>query len=143
MPPRTNSAKRWAQAGALPLLIAAACVLLLCGGYGGRQVWPWFVLIAAGLGALARWGLIEAKAHHSVEGALLAALGTLALTQVTGGLRSPLYPLMYLLGAGYVLALPLAQAVPLVAALIGLDAALFAPVIRTQWPLLLSHASFT
>ena len=123
---------------ALPVLIAACGVLLVCGGFRGRQLWPWLALVAAGLGALARWGLNESKARHSVEGGLLAAVGTLALAQV----YAPLYPLMYLLGAGYVLALPLRLAVPLVAALIGLDAALVVDF-RTQWPILLSHASFT
>ena len=123
---------------ALPVLIATCGVLLVCGGFRGRQLWPWLALVAAGLGALARWGLNESKARHSVEGGLLAAVGTLALAQV----YAPLYPLMYLLGAGYVLALPLRLAVPLVAALIGLDAALVVDF-RMQWPILLSHASFT
>jgi diguanylate cyclase (GGDEF)-like protein len=101
------------------------------------------VLIAAGLFAIARWGMApQAPARHSVEGALLAALATLALTQATGGLWSPLYPLMYLLAAGYMLALPLRLSVPMVAALIALDGVLFAPVLKTQWPLFLSHASF-
>ena len=144
MPPPIKRAKRWAQAGALPVLLAVAAVLLVTGAFAAPRVWPWLVLIAAGLGALLRWGLSQTTpAHHAVEGALLAAVSTLALTQATGSLGSPLYPLLYLLAAGYVLALPLRLAVPLVAALIGLDAALFAPVLRAQWPLLLSHASFT
>ena len=129
---------------ALPLLIAAGAVLLLCGAFAAPLVWPWLVLIAAGIGALLRWGMAErTPPHHALECGLLAAVSTLALTQATGGLFSPLYPLMYLLGAGYVLALPLPLAVPLVTALIGLDAALFAPVLRTHWPHFLAHASFT
>ena len=144
MPPRAPRAKRWLQAGALPLLLAGAAVLLVHGAFAAPHVWPWLLLIAIGLGALLRWGLSEATPlHHAVEGALLAAVSTLALTQATGGLWSPLYPLMYLLGAGYLLALPLPVSLPLLAALVGLDAALFAPVLRSQWPLLLSHASFT
>ena len=144
MPPNIPRAKRWPKDGALPLLLALISVLLVCGGFAEPRVWPWLVIIAAGIGALARFGIAQqTPARHAVEGALLAALSTLALTQATGGLASPLYPLMYLLGAGYVLALPLPLSVPLVAALIALDAALFAPVLPAQWPLLLSHASFT
>src|SRR5258708_16186567 len=143
MPPPTKRAKRWAQAGALPLLLAVSGVLLVCGGFAAPLVWPWLVLIAAGLSAIARWGIApQTPARHSVEGALLAALATLALTQATGGLWSPLYPLVYLLAAGYMLALPLRLSVPMVAALIALDGALFAPVLKTQWPLFLAHASF-
>jgi diguanylate cyclase (GGDEF)-like protein len=143
MPPPTKRAKRWAQAGALPLLLAVSGVLLVCGGFAAPLVWPWLVLIAAGLFAIARWGIApQTPARHSVEGALLAALATLALTQATGGLWSPLYPLVYLLAAGYMLALPLRLSVPMVAALIALDGALFAPVLKTQWPLFLAHASF-
>ncbi|MGZ6143137.1 MAG: diguanylate cyclase, partial [Myxococcales bacterium] len=70
------------------------------------------------------------------EGALLAAVATLALAQA----YAPLYPLMYLLGAGFVLALPLPFSVPLVIALIGLDAAL---LLKASWPVWLSHAAFT
>jgi diguanylate cyclase (GGDEF)-like protein len=50
----------------------------------------------------------------------------------------PLQPLMYLLAAGYVLALPLRLAIPLLGLLVALDAAL-----TPQWPQLLAHASFT
>ncbi len=143
MPPRTPRAKRWAQAGALPLLLAAAGVLLVTGAFAAR-VWPWLIVIAAGLGAAVRWGIAEhTPLRHRVENALVIALATLALTQSTGGLASPLYPLIYLLAAGYVLALPLRAAAPLVVALIGLDAALLAPVLPAQWPVLVSHASFT
>ena len=124
-----------AKTAALPLLIAAAGVVLVCGGFSPPHVWPWFLLIAAGLGALARWGLSEATPlHHAAEGALLAAVATLALTQAL----PPLHPLMYLLGAGFVLALPLPLAVPLVAALIALDSPL-----HRDWPIWLSHAAFT
>src|SRR5712692_4707799 len=144
MPPPTQRAKRWARAGALPLLLAVAGVLLVSGAFAAARVWPWLIQIAAGLGAIARWGTAQTTpARHKVENALLIAVAALALTQATGGPGSPLYPLMYLLGAGYVLALPLRLAVPMVIALIGLDAALFVSVLPAQWPLLLSHASFT
>src|SRR4051794_1955762 len=101
---------------ALPLLTAAGGVLLVCGGFSSHMVWPWLLLIAAATGAFARWGLSERTTDaHWVENGLLAGIGTLALAQAC----APLYPLMYLLGAGYVLALPLRLGVPLVAALIG------------------------
>jgi len=120
---------------ALPVLIATCAVMLVCGGFSSRQPWPWLALIAAGAGALARWGLAhETKHRHGVENALLAGVGTLALAQAC----APLYPLMYLLGAGYVLTLPLRLGVPLVGVLIGLDGMLQHP-----WPIWLSHASFT
>ena len=144
MPPPIQRAKRWAQAGALPLLLAGAGVLLVTGAFAAPRVWPWLLLIVIGLGALLRWGLSQTTPlHHAVEGSLLAAVSALALTQATGGLWSPLYPLIYLLAAGYLLALPLRVSLPLVAALIGLDLAIFAPVLQAQWPLLLSHAGFT
>jgi diguanylate cyclase (GGDEF)-like protein len=144
MPPPTQRAKRWARAGALPVLLAVAGVLLVSGAFAAARVWPWLIPIAAGLGAIARWGTAQTTpARHKVENALLIAVAALALTQATGGPGSPLYPLMYLLGAGYVLALPLRLAVPMVIALIGLDVALFVSVLPVQWPLLLSHASFT
>ncbi|MCA1825796.1 MAG: GAF domain-containing protein, partial [Myxococcales bacterium] len=120
---------------ALPVLIATCGVLLVCGGFSSRQWWPWLVAIAAGIVAFARWGLSDTtRSRDAVEGALLAAIGTLALVQI----YPPLYPLMYLLGAGYVVAMPARLAVPLVAALIALDFPL-----QTQWPIWLSHASFT
>jgi diguanylate cyclase (GGDEF)-like protein len=123
---------RRARLAALPVLIAAGAVLLVCGGFSSHIVWPWLVLFAAALGAFARWGLSEKRAN--VENALLAGIGTLALGQA----YPPLQPLMYLVGAGYVLVLPLRAGVPLVAALIALDFPL-----QSDWPIWLSHASFT
>jgi diguanylate cyclase (GGDEF)-like protein len=147
MPPRTPGAKRWAARAALPLALAALCIVLVCGGFaGGARVWPWALVVAAALGAAARFGVSEsAPAHHLAEGGLLCAVSALALTQATGGVQSPLYPLLYLLGAGYVLALPLRLALPLAVALVGLDAAIFmmSGALPAQWPALLAHASFT
>src|SRR3954464_13215091 len=123
------------RVAALPALIAASGVLLMCGGYASPRIWPWLVPMAAGIGAVARWGLSErTPGRHAMENGLLAAVVTLAVTQV----YPQLYPLMYLLGAGYVLALPLRLGVPLVAALIALDVPL-----QPQWPVWLAHASFT
>ncbi|GAC1600142.1 MAG: hypothetical protein NVS4B10_11730 [Myxococcales bacterium] len=157
--------KRWAALGALPLAIAACAVLLVCGAFvpsGGpllRQTLCWAVLVAAGLAAALRQLLFtlrgegpRAPLSWSVEAALLLAIGALALTQLTGAVQSPLAPLIYLLGAGYVLALPLPAAVGLIATLVALDASLIAaappalPValaLRNRWPLLASHAGFT
>ena len=39
---------------ALPVMIATCGVLLVCGGFRGRQLWPWLALVAASLGAFAR-----------------------------------------------------------------------------------------
>jgi diguanylate cyclase (GGDEF)-like protein len=153
--------------GALPFAIAACAVLLVCGAYlprGGpllRQTVSWALLVAAGLGAAARQIRYtfrrpspdaRARLAWGVEAALLLAVGALALIQLTGGAQSPLAPLIYLLGAGYVLALPLPVAVALIVALIGLDASLLAaspPVLplslalRERWPVVASHGGFT
>ena len=145
MPPKTHSAARWGKAAALPLCIAALCVLLVLQAFTGRLVAPFVLLGAAGLGAIARWGLSKKRlARHQIEDGLLAALAALAATQLTGGLASPLYPLVYLLGAGYVLALPIQLALPLIGALVGLDAGLFLSqrALPALWPLFLAHLCF-
>ncbi len=135
MPPRTGRARRWATLGALPAAVAACCVLLSCGAFSTLRPLPWAVLLAAGIGALARWGLAtRRRAWHALEDGMLCAVAVLALAQ----LAPPLQPLMYLLAAGYVLALPLRVAIPLVLALIALDAAL-----TPRWPQFAAHASFT
>ncbi len=135
MPPRSGKAQRWAALAALPAANAALCVLLLCGAFRTPHPLPWALLVAAGLFAAARWGLAkQRKPWHAVEDGFLCAVGVLAIAQIA----PPLQPLMYLLAAAYVLALPLRLAVPLVGALIALDAAL-----TPRWPHLLAHASFT
>jgi two-component system, cell cycle response regulator len=162
---RRGPAKRWAAQSALPLAIAACAVLLVCGAYlptGGpllRQTLSWALLVAAGLAACARQIRFTLRGTGArpprpwaVEAALLLAVGALALTQLTGAAQSPLSPLIYLLGAGYVLALPLPVAAALIVALIGLDASLIAtspPLLplalslRERWPLAASHGGFT
>jgi diguanylate cyclase (GGDEF)-like protein len=146
MAPREHIGRRSWQLGSLPLALATLCVLLVCGAFASGLLWPWLVLGAAAVGAVARWGLSgTCLARHAAENGLLCAVAALALTQLTGGLSSPLYPLVYLLGAGFVLALPLTLALPLLGALLGLDAGLFLAqrALPEQWPLLLAHASFT
>src|SRR5438105_6852571 len=135
MAAQSGTATRWARTAALPAAAAAGGVLLLCGAYAGPHLLPWAVLIAGAAGALARWGFAQSRqARHAVENGLLAAVGVLAIAQVAPHLQ----PLMYLLGAAYVLALPARLALPLLAALIGLDAAL-----TPRWEVVLAHASFT
>jgi len=131
---QSGRAKRWLRTSALPLMLAALIVLLVCGAFRSTRVLPWSLLAVAALYAAARWGIGRARtAVHSAEVALLCEIAVLALAQ----LAPPLQPLMYLLSAALVLALPLRLAVPLLAALVGLDAA-----VTTQWPDLLAHASF-
>src|SRR5512141_1898167 len=132
--PRTGRAQRWAGLAALPFAAAALCVLLLSGAFRTRQLLPWALLLATGLFVAIRWGLATArKPWHAIEDGFVCALLVLALAQ----LAPLLQPLMYLLGAAYVLALPLRLALPLLGALLGLDAAL-----TPHWPDLLAHASF-
>ena len=135
MAAQSGTATRWARTAALPAAAAAGGIFLLCGAYAGPHLLPWAVLIGGAAGALARWGFAQSRqARHAVENGLLAAVGVLAIAQVAPHLQ----PLMYLLGAAYVLALPARLALPLLAALIGLDAALTA-----RWEVALAHASFT
>ena len=134
MPPRTGRARSWAALAALPSAAGAVCVLLLCGAFSSAHPAPWALLAAAVLGAVARWGLSkQRRPWYALEEGFVCALAVLALTQ----LAQPLQPLMYLLAAAYVLALPLRCAIPLLAALIALDAALTVP-----WPQMAAHASF-
>jgi diguanylate cyclase (GGDEF)-like protein len=96
---------------------------------------PWALLLAASIGALARWGLAaKRRPWNPIEDGILCAVVVLGLSQIA----PPLQPLMYLLAAAYVLALPLRLAVPLLAALVALDAGLV-----PYGPQLLAHASFT
>src|SRR4051794_8046879 len=151
--PQTGRAQRWASFLALPVTTTALCVLLLSGAFRTRQLLPWALLLAAFVFATARWGLTAGgagfagdgrspegaalatrKPWHALEDGFLWALLVLALVQ----LAPLLQPLLYLLGAAYVLALPLRLALPLLAALLALDGAL-----TPHWPDLLAHASFT
>jgi len=134
MPGETGRARRWAALGALPVAVCALCVLLLRGAFATWHPLPWAVLLAASIGALARWGLAaKRRAWNPIEDGMLCAVAVLALSQIA----PPLQPLMYLLAAAYVLALPLKLAIPLLAALVALDAGL-----TPYGPQLLAHASF-
>ncbi|HXN84315.1 MAG TPA: hypothetical protein VN883_17675, partial [Myxococcales bacterium] len=137
MAARRGRARHRAGLAALPLAIAAGMVLLLCGAFlPGRaaplpRIAAWLLLLVAGAAAALRQLRFSvgargqrAPAPWSAEAGLLLALGALALLQATGGLQSPLAPLLYLLGAGYVLALPLPLAAGLILALLALHAAL-------------------
>jgi len=154
-------ATRWAGRALLPLCISALAVLLVCGAFAEhplllrRHLAGWALFVVAGLFAGLRhlrsvWQRRRGAGHRlpghwAVEAGLLCGLQALALTQITGGLGSPLYPLVYLLAAGYVLALPPLYALPLVGALLGLDAALFLAerALPAQLPLFAAHALFT
>jgi len=134
MPPRTGRARRWAALAALPAAVAALCVLLLCGAFGSPHPAPWAFLVATSVAAVARWGLAaQRKPWQALEDGLLTAVVVLAIAQ----LAPPLQPLMYLLSAAFVLCLPLRFCIPLVAALLALDAAL-----TESWPEIVAHASF-
>jgi diguanylate cyclase (GGDEF)-like protein len=163
MAARRGRARHRAALAALPLAIAAGTVLLLCGAFSpGRaallpRIAAWLLLLVAGSAAALRQLRFSvrsrgerAPAGWSAEAGLLLGLGALALLQATGGLQSPLVPLLYLLGASYALALPLPLAAGLILALLALHAALVlgppaaaAEALRERWPLLASHAAFT
>ena len=116
---RHSTAERRAAIAAIPLALATLIVVLVCGGFGGALLWPWVLLIATGLIAIGRFARAgRMSTAQSVECGLLAGVAALSLTDVTQGLASPL---LYLLGAGYVLALPVTRGVPLVGAMLGLD----------------------
>ena len=133
--------ERRAAAAALPLAIAALVVLLVCGAFsGGAHPLPWALLAFSGLVAMGRFARSgRVLPHQSIECGLLAALASLALTDATGGLASPL---LYLAGAGFMLALPVTRGLPLVGALIGLDAGMTFARGGDRLPLA-AHTGFT
>jgi len=152
----TRRARRWAGKAAMPAAILGLAVLLMRGAFaqfawpGPAQVAPWALLVAAGVWAALRQARrklsgARAPARWTVESCALSAVGALALAQLGGGLSSPLYPLVYLLAAGYALALPLRFALPALGWLLGLDAGLFFAegALPARWPLLAMHAAFT
>jgi two-component system cell cycle response regulator len=158
---RGSNAAELFRRGAIPAAIAAF-TLLLCygsfaapahGGPGFGRIASWLCLLAAVLACgfrTVRFRMRSGRAdrtqpmHWSAETALLLGVAAQALAQLTGGLKSPLQPLAYLVGAGVMIALPLALGAPLVAALILLDVLLFAAAhaLKGQWPLLLAHSAF-
>ena len=153
-------ATRWAGWAVLPACVATLAVLLICGAFAEpaqlrpRHAIAWGLLVLAGLIAGLRSLVFALRGRRdgkgaprrwAVEAGLVCGLQALALTQITGGLGSPLYPLVYLLAAAYVLALPALFALPLVGSLLGLDAGLFlaAHALPAQLPLFAAHAVFT
>src|SRR5438270_1193493 len=151
----TRRARRWLGWGALPASIAALAVLLVRGAFleplelRAPHLAAWALLVGAGMVAVARQLRRKLRGVRSpwwwaAEACALSAIGALAVAQLGGGLTSPLYPLVYLLGAGYALALPLPAALPALGFLIGLDAALFLAqrALPAAWPLLATHAAF-
>src|SRR6266850_503967 len=152
----TRRARRWASRAAMPAAILALAVLLVRGAFaqyadlGPARIASWTFLVAAGVWAALRQVTrklsgARAPALWTVEACALSAVGALALAQLGGGLSSPLYPLVYLLGAGYALALPLRFALPALGWLLGLDAGLFLAqgALPVRWPLFAAHAAFT
>jgi diguanylate cyclase (GGDEF)-like protein len=152
----TRRARRWASKAAMPAAILALAVLLVRGAFaqyadlGPARIASWTFLVAAGVWAALRQVTrklsgARAPALWTVEACALSAVGALALAQLGGGLSSPLYPLVYLLGAGYALALPLRFALPALGWLLGLDAGLFLAqgALPVRWPLFAAHAAFT
>ena len=151
----TRRARRWLGWGALPASIAALAVLLVRGAFleplelRAPHLAAWALLVGAGMVAVARQLRRKLRGVRSpwwwaAEACALSAIGALAVAQLGGGLTSPLYPLVYLLAAGYALALPLPAALPALGFLIGLDAALFLAqrALPAAWPLLATHAAF-
>src|SRR5438270_682926 len=143
----TRRARRWLGWGALPASIAALAVLLVRGAFleplelRAPHLAAWALLVGAGMVAVARQLRRKLRGVRSpwwwaAEACALSAIGALAVAQLGGGLTSPLYPLVYLLGAGYALALPLPAALPALGFLIGLDAALFLAqrALPAAWP---------
>src|SRR5712671_641886 len=150
----TRRARRWTSQAAMPAAVLALAVLLVRGAFAPPAdpacIASWTVLVGAGVWAAVRQGKrklsgARAPARWTVESCALSAVGALALAQLGGGLSSPLYPLIYLLAAGYALALPLRFALPALGWLLGLDAGLFLAqgALPARWPLLAAHAGFT
>src|SRR5258708_7206502 len=119
----TRRARRWTSNSAMPAAALALAVLLVRGGFAPPAdpacIASWTFLVVAGVWAAVRQvrrklSGARAPARWTVESCALSAVGALALAQLGGGLSSPLYPLVYLLAAGYALALPLRFALPAV-----------------------------
>jgi len=147
--------RRWAGKCAMPACVLALAMLLMRGAFahdadpGTARIASWTFLVATGVWAAIRQAVrkrrgARAPALWTGEACALSAVGALALAQLGGGLTSPLYPLVYLLGAGYALALPLRFALPALGWLVGLDAGLFLAegALPARWPLLAAHAGF-
>src|SRR5437879_4049590 len=144
----TRRTRRVMAKAAIPVAIATLSFVLVSGAFaqnppGDRfRIACWALLVASGVAVALRQAIrklrgIRAPGRWTAEACALSAVGALALTQLFGGLTSPLYPLVYLLGAGYALALPLRFALPAIGWVVGLDAGIFLVqrALPEQWPL--------
>src|SRR5438132_6928710 len=152
----TRRTRRVMAKAAIPVAIATLSFVLVSGAFaqnppGGRfLIACWGLLVASGIAVALRQAIRKLRGHRApawwtAEACALAAVGALALTQLFGGLTSALYPLVYLLGACYALALPLRFALPAIGWAVGLDVGIFLAqrALPEQWPLLATHAAFT
>src|SRR5438094_708870 len=67
--------ERRAKQAAMPLALAALCILLISGAFAHGSRAAWALLVLTGTGAMARWGLGHRRLHHAAEcGQLLAGV---------------------------------------------------------------------
>jgi two-component system, cell cycle response regulator len=127
-----------ARRAAIPLCIAACFVLLFSAAFSPvarplpQHLAAWALLCGSLLAAAVRAVRFKLQrrdrplpAAWAAETALLCIAGAQALEQLTGGPAGPLAPLGYLLAAGLTLALPVRLSIPLLAALLLVDAGAF------------------
>ena len=139
----------------LPTLLLLSTILLWSGAYGpkARAGSPLGIALAVAFLGLA-WAVVR-RALRSldrtpppprevVELGLSLLVASLVVTQLTGGMASSFYPMVYLLCAFFVAFLPTAPALVLVASAVGLDAGIFAfGNLGDPWLLLATHIVFT
>jgi diguanylate cyclase (GGDEF)-like protein len=149
-------ARRLLRLASLPAALGALCVLLLEGAFalpGGARAaqlvaWAFLLQVSAVAGVRRLWRdprLGPAPARFAAEEGALWSIAALALLDATGGAHSPLAPVLYLLGASFVLAHPLPLALLLLAFALGLTGALFASwgALPERWPHFAAHVGFT
>ena len=146
--------RRVAGRALLPLAIAAGAVLVWCGAFGAASSGPAPVWAAAEVFALAagaalrrarRWLRREpASERELVEAGLALLVAAYALLAGTGGVASPLYPVVYLFSALALAFLPTAPALVLVSAAVGLETGVFGfgHLFASRWPTYATHVGF-
>src|SRR5919108_201858 len=103
----TRVARHWTVKAAIPSVIVVLSLLLVSGAFAQPATFDtariacWTLLVGAGLFVAIRQTVrklrgYRAPAWWTAEACALSAVGALALTQLAGGLTSPLYPLVYL-----------------------------------------------